>query len=257
MNIQTLPRKDKVVKRAFVPKLDALVFADYDQIEMRVLAYYMNALGDPSMKDVLADPDTDLHRESARGIFQIDREPTDAERQLGKNLNFSMVYGGGRPAVMRYLGEFVAAGGKAAVTWKYASEVLDRFHARWPGIKRVVNALGDTYGARGYLLTVAGARLHPQSAHQMLNAVVQSSAAEVMRNALRVCHRELREWDSHIVCVIHDELVFDVTIDELDPLSLRLPEWMDYPLISETVPVTISQDWTETNWAEKGIYVRR
>ncbi|HET7713142.1 MAG TPA: DNA polymerase, partial [Patescibacteria group bacterium] len=167
MNIQTLPRKDKVVKRAFVPKLDYMLFADYDQIEMRVLAYYMSQLGDDSMKDVLADPDTDLHNESARGIFQIDRIPADPERQLGKNMNFSMVYGGGKPAVMRYLTQFNNEGGNVPVTWKYAAEVLDRFHTRWPGIKRVVGALEVTYRDRGYLKTVAGAHLHPTSSHKM------------------------------------------------------------------------------------------
>lgn len=251
MNIQTLPRKDKVVKRAFVPKLDYLLFADYDQIEMRVLAYYMSQLGDDSMKDVLEDPNTDLHNESARGIFQLDRTPTDPERQLGKNMNFSMVYGGGKPAVMRYLTQFNNEGGNVPVTWKYAAEVLDRFHSRWPGIKRVVSALEVTYRDRGYLKTVAGARLHPASAHKTLNAVVQSSAAEVMRAGLRTCHRELREFDSHLVTVIHDEFVFDVKLSEVDELIRDVPKWMDYPEIARILPVTVSLEWTHTNWAEK------
>jgi DNA polymerase-1 len=251
MNIQTLPRKDKVVKRAFIPKLDYLVFGDYDQIEMRVLAYYMSQLGDSSMRDVLLDPDTDLHKESARGIFQIDREPTDAERQLGKNMNFSMVYGGGKPAVMRYLVQFNNEGGNIPVTWEYAGEVLDRFHRRWPGIRRVISALEATYNSRGYLKTVAGARLHPTSSHKMLNAVVQSSAAEVMRSGLRVCHRELAECRSHLVTVIHDELVFDVAAEEFDWLVQRIPQWMDYPKISEVVPITVSMEYTQTNWSEK------
>lgn len=251
MNIQTLPRKDKVVKRAFVPKLDYLLFADYDQIEMRVLAYYMSQLGDNSMKDVLADPDTDLHNESARGIFQIDREPTDPERQLGKNMNFSMVYGGGKPAVMRYLTQFNNEGGNVPVTWKYAAEVLDRFHTRWPGISKVVSALEVTYRDRGYLKTLAGARLHPPSNHKMLNAVVQGGAAEIMRAGLRTSHRMLREWESHLVTVIHDEFVFDTKLSEVDYLIENVPYWMDYPRIGEVIPITVSLEWSHTNWAEK------
>lgn len=251
MNVQQLPRKDKVVKRAFVPKLDYLVFADYDQIEMRVLAYYMAMLGDESMKDALADSETDLHQESAKGIFQIDRKPTDPERQLGKNMNFSMVYGGGRPAVMRYLTEFNMAGGKVPVSWKYASEVLDRFHERWPGIKRVQNALAETLHTRGYVRSVAGAHLHPRSEHSMLNLVVQSSAAEVMRRALRTCHANLAEQDSHLVCVVHDELVFDVSELEFYELIASIPKWMEYYEINEVVPTTVSIEFTDTNWAEK------
>lgn len=256
MNIQTLPRKDKVVKRAFVPKLDYFLFADYDQIEMRVLAYYMDILGDPSMKDVLADPLRDLHNESARGIFQLDRIPTDAERQLGKNMNFTMVYGGGKPAVMRYLTEFNQAGGKVPVTWKYAGEVLKRFHDRWPGINRVVLALDATLRERGYLKTVAGARLHPDSQHKMLNAVVQSSAAECMRASLRSCASNLSGKSSHLVCVIHDELVFDVDADELEWLAEKIPEWMAYKRIDQTVPTTVSLEISGTNWAEKEPYGR-
>lgn len=256
MNIQTLPRKDVVVKRAFLPKLDYLVFADYDQIEMRVLAYYLaEVLGDTSMKDVLANPDTDLHRESASGIFQIDREPTDNERQLGKNMNFSMVYGGGRPAVMRYLAEFNEQGGKIPVTWKYAAEVIKRFHERWPGINQLINAMDATHEQRGYLMTVAGAHLHPRSRHSMLNLVVQSSAAEVMRRAMRECYTQLKtaEMESHLVCVVHDELVFDVPArnEEFDYLLWKIPEWMDYPLISKVVPITTSIEYSDTNWAEK------
>jgi len=251
MNIQTLPRKDKVVKRAFVPKLDYLVFADYDQIEMRCLAYYMSQLGDNSMRDVLADPDTDLHNESARGIFQLDREPTDPERQLGKNLNFSMVYGGGKPAVMRYLTQFNNNGGNVPVTWKYAAEVLDRFHTRWPGIKQVVSALEVTYRDRGHLKTVAGAHLHPATPHKILSAVNQSSAAEVMRAGLRTCHRELQGWESHLATVIHDEFVFDVKLSEVDFLIENIPQWMDYPEIGKIIPITVSLEWSHTNWAEK------
>lgn len=222
-----------------------------DQIEMRVLAYYMSQLGDNSMRDVLADPDTDLHNESARGIFQIDRSPTDPERQLGKNLNFSMVYGGGKPAVLRYLTQFNNEGGNVPVTWKYAAEVLDRFHMRWPGIKRVVSALEVTYRDRGYLKTVAGAHLHPATTHKILSAVNQSSAAEVMRAGLRTCHRELRECESHLVTVIHDEFVFDVKLSEVDYLIEHVPTWMDYPKIGKIIPVTVSLEWAHTNWAEK------
>jgi DNA polymerase-1 len=258
VNIQTLPRKDKLVKRAFVPKLDYFLFADYDQIEMRILAYYMARLGDNSMKEVLANPLTDLHNESARGIFQLDREPYDPERQLGKNMNFSMVYGGGKPAVLRYLKAFnqevreSGEGNPVPESWQYAGVVLDRFHERWPGIQRVVNGLDEAYSNRGYLRTIAGARLHPPTKHKMLNAVVQSGAAECMRSALRKCYVELRGMESHLVTVIHDELVFDVKLSEVDHLIEKAPGWMDcFPEVSEVVPITVSLEWSSSNWAEK------
>lgn len=254
MNIQNLPRKEKVVKRAFQPKLDYLVFADYEAIEMRVLAYYMSQLGDDSMAEVLRDPTRDLHAEAAKGIFLLDREPTDPERQLGKNMNFSMVYGGGKPAVMRYLKAFVNDGGEAPQTWGYAAEVLERHHTRWPGIKRVVTALEASYASKGYIHTIAGARLHPNSNHKLLNALVQSGAAELTRKALREAHRNLQTWDSHLVVTVHDEIGFDVPDRELQPLTEAIPGWMDWPEISAVVPVTVSIEITDTNWAEKTEY---
>lgn len=242
MNIQTLPRTDKVVKRAFVPKLDWLVFADYDQIEMRVLAYYMAKLGDSSMARVFRDGG-DLHEESARGALRIEGRPlTDEERQVGKTLNFSLVYGGGRPTIVRQLG----------VSFPEASTLLDNFHRRWPGIARVQMALKGTMEKRGYLRTIAGARLHPTKEHVYLNAVVQSSAAEVMREALRTCHRNLSNLESHLVCVVHDELVFDCADSEVDSLRVVLPQWMNNQTIAEIVPVTVSIEDSQTNWAAKG-----
>lgn len=241
------------MKRALKPKLDYLVFADYEAIEMRVLAYYMSQLGDDSMASVLRDPTSDLHAEAAKGIFQLDRDPTDPERQLGKNMNFSMVYGGGKPAVMRYLTEFVNAGGEAPQTWAYAAEVLARHHARWPGIKRVVAALESAYEQRGYIKTIAGARLHPNSNHKLLNALVQSGAAELTRKALREAHRNLRAQDmeSHLVVTVHDEIGFDTPANELEKLIGYIPGWMDWPEISAVVPVTVSIEVTDTNWSEK------
>lgn len=242
MNIQTLPRTDKVVKRSFIPKLDHLVFADYDQIEMRVLAYYMAKMGDYSMSKVFKDGG-DLHDESARGALRIEnRSLTDEERQVGKTLNFSLIYGGGRPTIVRQLG----------VTFPQATVLLDNFHGRWPGIRKVQLGLKIAMEERGYLRTIAGARLHPQKEHVYLNAVVQSSAAEVMREALRTCHRNLSDLRTHLVCVIHDELVFDVANSEIDSVITRLPLWMGNATIAEEVPVTISIEQSSTNWAEKG-----
>lgn len=253
MNFQNIPRKEKVIKRAIVPKLDYLLFADYAQIEMRILAYYMARMGDYSMARVLGDPNVDLHNESATGIFMLDRAPSDPERQLGKNMNFSMVYGAGTPAVMRYLLEFKQESEQdIPVTYKYAKEVLKRFHARWPGIAPFKEALHNTYVSRGDVKTIAGFPLHPPSQHQELSEIVQSSAAEETRKALIRCFAELREMNSHLVSVVHDELIFDVDKTELDRLAEGIPGWMDaYPEVSTVVPITVDLAISESNWADK------
>lgn len=244
-----------MVKRAFVPKLDYLLFSDYKQIEMRILAYYMAMMGDDSMAKVLADPAADLHTESAKGIFRLEREPLDPERQLGKNMNFSMVFNAGTPAVMKYLLAFnQESEDKVPVTYPYAKEILARFHGRWPGIQRVKMGIHEVHQARGYLKTIAGARLHPYSQHAEISAIVQSSAAEIMREGLRRCHRGLREegMQAHLISVVHDEFIFDVPADELSALAERVPIWMDsYAFVSEVLPITVDIEVSETNWASK------
>lgn len=247
MNIQNIPRSDKVVKRAFVPKLDAFLFFDYEQIELRLLAYYMASLGDPSMAQAIKDG-KDLHTESA--MAALSRQTlTDEERQVGKTLNFSMVYGGGRPTLMRQLG----------ITFKQADELLRRFHARWPGISLVQTAIEARLRERGYITTLWGRHLHPESEHKALNALVQGCAADLMRTALVRVHEHLENANaaSHLVLTIHDELVLDAVEAEIPYLVETVPTLMDEPRVSELVPIGADCEISWTTWADKEMYVRR
>ncbi len=242
MNFQNIPRQDKVIKRAFVPKLDALFFFDYKQIEMLLLAYYMNVLGDSSMVDAIKSG-KDLHTESAMGALGLTREPDDAERQIGKTLNFSLVYGGGQPTIMRQLD----------VSWPEAGKLLRGFHRRWPGIKLLTGALHRQYEKNGYIKTLWGRHLRPESQHKELNALVQGCAADLMRAALVKVNRHAREqaWDSHLVSTIHDELIMDVEVDDYYSVAKEVPICMDHPPVSAVVPIRVDIEWSTTNWAEK------
>src|SRR5690242_16685280 len=154
MNFQNIPRGDKVVKKAFVPKLDAFMFADYSQIELRLLAYYMGVLGDMSMADTFK-AGIDMHTASAQGALKLATEPTDEERQVGKTLNYSIVYSGGTPTLMRQLG----------IPYPDARDMLDNYHAQWPGIRMVQTAIKGRLQERAYITTLFGRHLHPESEH--------------------------------------------------------------------------------------------
>lgn len=244
MNIQNIPRSDKVVKRAFVPKLDAFLFFDYEQIELRLLAYYMASLGEPSMAQAILDG-KDLHTESAMAALGLS-ELTDEQRQVGKTLNFSMVYGGGRPTLMRQLG----------IEFKEAGVLLRNFHGRWPGIQLVQNAITARLQERGYITTLWGRHLHPESEHKALNALVQGCAADLMRAALVKVHRHLDSnlMASHLVLTIHDELVLDATEHEIPYLVDVVPTLMDYSPVSEVVPIGTDCEISWTTWADKEPY---
>jgi len=252
VNIQNIPRSDKVVKRAFRPKLDALLYFDYEQIELRLLAYYMASLGDPSMASAIWDG-KDLHTESAMAALGLP-SVTDEQRQVGKTLNFSMVYGGGRPTLMKQLG----------ISFEEAGQLLRKFHARWPGIQLVQNVISEQIAARttpdepGYITTLWGRHLHPESDHKALNALVQGCAADLMRAALVKVHRHLDSnlMASHLVNQVHDELQIDAVASEIPYLVEVVPRLMDHPPVSEIVPIGTDCEISFSTWADKQAYDR-
>lgn len=245
MNFQNIPRHDKVIKRAFVPKLDALFFFDYSQIELTLLAYYMAACGDTSMARAIT-AGNDLHVESARAALGVEGDLTDEERQVGKTLNFSLVYGGGRPTLMRQLD----------ITWPEAGALLRGFHRRWPGVALLVEAIKQKCERQGYIKTLWGRHLHPESQHKALNALVQGCAADLMRSSLVNVHKVFDPtMESHLVSNIHDEIIMDAAEKEYDQVATIVPELMDYEPVSRVVPIRVDVEWSTTNWAEKEPYV--
>lgn len=245
MNFQNIPRKDKVVKRAFLPKLDALLFFDYSQIEFLLLAYYCAKLGDRSMVDVLSQGN-DLHAETAIGALRLSGPPEDWQRQLGKQINYSLIYGGAKPAIRRY----------ADCSWKEAGDILDGFHERWPGVGLVKARIDETLDTRGYLKSLAGRRLHPRSSHSALNTLIQGGAAELKRWAVVKVHKALADYESHLVLEVHDELILDAIDDEVPALVEQIPKLMDYEPVSSIIQIETDCEWTHTNWAAKEPYER-
>lgn len=245
MNVQNIPRADKVVKRGFVPKLDALLYFDYQQIELRLLAYYMARLGDESMAQAII-AGKDLHSESAIGALglRVDSAPTDEERQVGKTLNFSLVYGGGTPTIMRQL----------EVEYTTARKLLRKFHERWPGIQIVIATIDREIGTKGYIKTLFGRHLRPDSPHKRLNALVQGCAADLMRWALVSVDEGISQYESHLINVVHDELQIDARLAEVPELVKIVPQLMTYQRVHEVVPIGVDCEWSKTNWADKEKY---
>jgi len=260
VNVQNIPRDDKVVKQAFVPKLDAFLFADYPNIEAKLLAYYLERIGFPSMADFFReDPLGDLHVKTASMMYGIpESEVTDVERQPAKRCNFSIIYGGGIPTL---IDQGVAKDAKEAVS------ILKRYHGAWPGIgwhSRREPAPPHTLNGRiiavnkerGYIKTLWGRHLHPRSEHSALNALVQGCAADLLKWALVQVHRYLsaNQMRSHLVNQVHDEAMVDAAKDELDHLAIWVPRLMTYEPVNELVPIKPDPDVSFTTWADKHPY---
>lgn len=243
MNVQNIPRSQKDVKRAFVPKLDAFFFFDYKAIEVRLLAYYLaKGIGDNSLATEIREG-LDPHSVTAQGLFGR-ADISDEERQVGKTLNFSIIYGGGTPTIMRQLG----------VDYPEAKRLLKAYHETRPGIKLLNAKIATTLGERGYINNLYQRRLHVEEEHKALNALIQGSAADLMRDAVIRVDKFLSDKSSHIVNIIHDEIMLDADKSEYDILVASIPRLMTNDEVSEVVPIEVDCEWSTTNWAEKEEY---
>ena len=260
MNIQNIPRGDTLIKKGLGPKFDALVSFDYSQIEYRLLAYYMSeVLQDDSMAEVFRSG-RDVHIESARLVlhYDADVELTDKERQRGKTANFSIIYAGGVPTIMR---QQALAGDP--VTREEAKVILQAIKDTMPGAIALDKDIQATVAERGYLRSIVGRILYPDptiperdARRKMLNALMQGGAADIMRHAIVECSRwrAAQGIKSQMICMVHDDLIWDAFEDEIPLLVENVPKLMDFPKVSSVVPLEVDCVIGRTSWAEKEKY---
>jgi DNA polymerase-1 len=252
MNFQNIPRKDKLIKAAIQPKLDALFFFDYKSIEPRLTAWYLKKIGFPEMGQMFWD-NIDIYVETAKPIVRK-TEINEGDRDMAKVVFLSQTYGGGIPTLIAQLEK----------TPGECMEILRRFHGQWPGLGwettrkqaepwTLMGKLGTSLATKGYIETMWGRRLSPESPHKRLNVLIQGGAADLMRSSLIKVHKFLvaNECQSHIVSTIHDEIMLDVSEDEIPFLLEWVPELMRYYPFHDVVPMEVDVEFSATTWAEK------
>lgn len=264
MNFQNIPRSNKLIKRAVVPKLDALAMFDYEQIEYRLLAYYMAvALEDSRMAENFK-AGIDAHTALATMLMDflnIDyTEPiSDLQRQVyGKTPNFAIVYAGGKPTIKRQLA-------KAGVPCddKLAKKILDAIRGTMPGVRELMDMLTEEARTKGYVFDIFGRHYRPDytipyndAVRKLLNALIQGCAAGVTREAVVKVANGCQELGlrAHIVNVVHDEIIIDTPLDELATLAEHVPVWMGNARAEPVVPITVGMEVAYENWADKSEY---
>lgn len=245
MNWQNIPRDDKLIKEAVIPKLDALLYLDYSNMELRILGYYLAvALKDYSLVDEFAEG-ADIHRITASRIY--DKAPediTDLERQAGKVLIFSLCYGGGVPTLQRQ---------GVVSSYLEGKKLVASFHESRPGIKKLTDKLIESNQSKGYISLVDGSRLHPQEDHKTLNALIQGSGAVIMRRAFVSIYQYLSraQFKSHLILPVHDEFELDVKRSELYTIVESVPRLMTHEKVQSIIPLDTSIEISYTNWASK------
>lgn len=253
-NLQNIPVRTELgrrIRQAFIPrdKDHVLLTADYSQVELRVLAHFCK---DPALVRAFAE-DRDIHRVVAAQVFDVPLdEVTSEQRGKAKTVNFGIIYGQTAFGLARSTGMTTGA----------AQALIDRYHERYPGIRRFIDATIAAARRNGFVRTILGRRraiphidsrnhnLRAAAEREAVNTVIQGSAADLIKRAMITIHdRIVREHrPARLVIQVHDELVFDVPRASVaDEAALIAREMTDaLPL---DVPLKVEPAWGD-NWLE-------
>ena len=255
-NLQNVPirtQQGREIRQGFVagPGFEALMTADYSQIEMRIMAHLSD---DTGLKEAFQSGE-DLHTFVASRAFSIPVEQVDPEmRRRIKAMSYGLAYG-------------LSAFGLAAqlrIPVDEAKEQMGSYFERFGGIRDYLRDVVGQARKDGYTSTIMDRRRYlpdltsdngqrRQMAERMaLNAPIQGSAADIIKIAMLGVHRALRErgMRSRLLLQVHDELVLEVADGEREALEAMVREQMGsaYPL---TVPLDVSVGVGRT-WDEAG-----
>ncbi len=254
-NLQNIPVRTKEgrrIREAFIaPPGSQIVSADYSQIELRIMAHIS---GDEAMLRAFADG-VDIHRATAAEVFGVASEEVSSEqRRYAKVINFGLIYG---------MSAFGLAG-NLGIERHAAQQYIDRYFARFAGVKQYMDETKRRAKATGYVETVFGRRLWlPEinsangqrkagAERAAINAPMQGTAADLIKLAMVAVQDWLEEGQhkSLMIMQVHDELVLEVPESELEMVKEHLPRLMagvaelKVPLLAE---VGVGGNWEQAH----------
>ncbi len=246
-NVQNIPVRTELgrqVRKAFIapnaPE-STLLAADYSQIELRVLAHYSK---DPSLLDAFHRGE-DIHSATSSLVYDVPISEVTADmRRFAKILNFGVLYGLTAYGISR----------QTDLNPEQGQRFIDLYFERYPGIQSYVKRTIETCKIKGYVETALGRRrylpdintrnYHVRQAAERaaINMPIQGTAADIIKIAMiRIMERMTDlQMRSRMILQVHDELIFEVPKEELDPMKAIVEELMpaslpmDVPLIVET-----------------------
>ena len=254
-NLQNIPvrtAEGRRIREAFIaPTGSRIISADYSQIELRIMAHLS---GDDGLLNAFAAGE-DIHRAPAAEIFAVDRGAVSSEqRRYAKVINFGLIYGMSAFGLAANLGIERAA----------AQAYIERYFARYPGVKTYMDRTRNEARETGYVETVFGRRLYlteiragnlarRQGAERAaINAPMQGTAADLIKLAMVAVQNWLDEKKSpaKLIMQVHDELVLEVPDGEVTLIKTQLPALMTgvaslrTPLV---VDVGVGANWEEAH----------
>jgi len=258
-NLQNIPIKSedgRDIRKAFVAeKNHVLISADYNQIEMRILA----DLADVKELKKAFKNNEDIHSLTASQIFNVDiKKINKDQRRKAKAINFGIIYGISQYGLAKQIN----------VSNYEAEEFLNSYFAKFPEIKVYMDNTKEFCRKTGYVKNIFGRRSHFSSINDRnynvrnfqeraaINAPIQGSASEIMRLAMIKLDEKFsnqKNLKSRMLLQIHDELIFEVHKDEINKIKKIIKEEMvsvaDSDYHSFSIPLTVDVN-SGDNWGE-------
>ncbi len=230
-NLQNIPIRSaegRRIRQAFVaPPGWLLLAADYSQIELRIMAHLS---GDEGLLAAFA-ADRDIHQATAGEVFGVPPEEVSSDqRRSAKAINFGLIYGMSAFGLARQL----------KIERSAAQQYVERYFARYPGVRRYMDETRARAKRDGYVETVLGRRLYlPEinsrnrqlqqyAERSAINAPMQGTAADIIKRAMLSVDAWCQEPRTpvRLIMQVHDELVLEVREDFLEPARERVSALM-------------------------------
>ncbi|MFZ9595740.1 MAG: DNA polymerase I [Bdellovibrionia bacterium] len=252
-NLQNIPirsERGNRIRKAFIPSPgNLLLSADYNQIELRLLAHMS---GDPELMASFQKGE-DVHRKTASEIFDLPVEQiVDSQRAVAKAINFGLMYGKTAFGLSQEL----------KIPKKEAQQMIEKYFERYRGVKTYLDSLITGARERGYAITLLGRKrklpdlssknpmIRANAERMAMNTPIQGTAADLMKLAMIELHAQLKQrgLQSALILQVHDEVVLDCperevsAVQELVISTLENAMQLSVPL---RVEACVGKNWME------------
>ncbi len=238
-NLQNLPTGDPLSKKirqaVRAEEGFTLVWADYSQIELRILAHLSQ---DEKLIEAFKEG-RDIHSETAKHLFKS-KEVSEEMRRVAKTVNFGIIYGMSPHGLSERLG----------IPFQEAQEFIDKYFKTFPKVKEFIEETIKEAYEKGYVVSLFGRRrplpeLKDRSYHvrsfgerAAVNAVIQGSAADIMKLAMVNLSRELAKFEAYMLLQVHDEIVIETRDETTEQVKERVKETME-KAVELSVPLEV------------------
>ncbi len=253
-NLQNIPiktEKSREIRKAFISRSQNYLFysADYSQIELRIIA---DLSKDEGLINAFKNG-IDIHTETASKIFHIPIEAVTSDmRRRAKSVNFGIIYGISAFGLSQNLN----------IPRKESAELINNYFLQYPKVKEYMdnsivfareNGFVQTIlGRRRYLKDInsSNANVRGYAERNAINAPIQGSSADIIKMAMININKTFHEnnYKSKMILQVHDELIFDMHISEIEFLDTIVKEKMTNA-VKLSVPLVVETGYGK-NWFE-------